>query len=326
MQPLAQLCVTPQVQTPFLAAIAGAVRRRQDVRAEAPGAGDRRAQRFAGGGRRRARRGWCVARSTLRAASRRRWRSPAPPMPRSIASPAASTIRPCWTRSAMPAAIRIAPRGRRPTVMTISCRKLEAERSQRDEVEAKRARLADTLAFETPGSRIDVFARARRGTIEAQLRRFGLAGSDADVELPQSGARHVDARRGRPRCESSFRVDMGLRQPGAAAPVGDRRLRARPSASAFLHGETALAAIERRERLAEAGRGLDRGARRLVRPGGGDPVSSSARWRSRSTCGARFGFSNLLLRGARLLNLRGPRTAPRPRRSAPRGSISASPR
>src|SRR6202041_3091055 len=59
-------------------------------------------------------------------------------------------------------------------------RKLEAERAQRDEVSAKRARLADTLAFDTPGSRIDVFARAHRGTIEAQLRRFGLAGADAD--------------------------------------------------------------------------------------------------------------------------------------------------
>ena len=59
-------------------------------------------------------------------------------------------------------------------------RKLEGERTQRDEVEAKRARLADALAFDTPGSRLDVFARANRGTIEAQLRRFGLAGSDSD--------------------------------------------------------------------------------------------------------------------------------------------------
>ncbi len=72
-------------------------------------------------------------------------------------------------------------------------RKLEAERAQRDEVEAKRARLADALAFDTPGSRLDVFARAHRGTIEAQLRRFGLAGGDAELELPQSGARRFDA-------------------------------------------------------------------------------------------------------------------------------------
>ncbi len=59
-------------------------------------------------------------------------------------------------------------------------RKLEGERTQRDEVEAKRARLADALAFDTPGSRLDVFARANRGSIEARLRRFGSAGADAD--------------------------------------------------------------------------------------------------------------------------------------------------
>lgn len=58
-------------------------------------------------------------------------------------------------------------------------RKLEAERVQRDEVEARSARLSDALLFETPGSRVDVFARARRGTIDARLRRFELAGPDA---------------------------------------------------------------------------------------------------------------------------------------------------
>ena len=60
-------------------------------------------------------------------------------------------------------------------------RKLEAERVQRDDIEAKRARLADTLAFDTPGSRLDVFARARRGVIEARLRGFGFAGADVDT-------------------------------------------------------------------------------------------------------------------------------------------------
>ena len=82
-------------------------------------------------------------------------------------------------------------------------RKLETERTQRDEIEAKRARIADTLAFDTPGSRLDVFARARRGTIEAQLRRFGLAGADVNSSY-RSLARDIDprgrrARRGRDR-------------------------------------------------------------------------------------------------------------------------------
>jgi hypothetical protein len=60
-------------------------------------------------------------------------------------------------------------------------RKLESERAQRDEVEARGARLAEALLYETPGSRVDVFVRARRGAIESRLRRFDLAGSDAGV-------------------------------------------------------------------------------------------------------------------------------------------------
>ena len=60
-------------------------------------------------------------------------------------------------------------------------RKLEAERIKRDEGEARGARLADALLYETPGSRVDVFARARRGAIDSRLRRFDLAGSDAGV-------------------------------------------------------------------------------------------------------------------------------------------------
>ncbi len=60
-------------------------------------------------------------------------------------------------------------------------RRLETERAERDEAEARSARLPDALLFETPGSRVDVFARARRGAIEARLRRFDLAGADAGV-------------------------------------------------------------------------------------------------------------------------------------------------
>jgi hypothetical protein len=58
-------------------------------------------------------------------------------------------------------------------------RRLEAERTHADEAETRRARLADALLFETPGSRVDVFARTRRATIDARLRRFDLAGLDA---------------------------------------------------------------------------------------------------------------------------------------------------
>ena len=105
-------------------------------------------------------------------------------------------------------------------------RKLEAERAHRDDVEAKRARLADTLLFETPGSRIDVFARARRGMIEARLRRFGLAGSDADASF-RNLARDMSTLGAGARIGDRAPLDMGLRQPGPAAHLGDRRLRAR---------------------------------------------------------------------------------------------------
>ena len=57
--------------------------------------------------------------------------------------------------------------------------RLEAERSARDEVEAKRARLPEALLSETPGSRIDAFIRTRRGAIDARLRRFGLGDGDS---------------------------------------------------------------------------------------------------------------------------------------------------
>ena len=57
--------------------------------------------------------------------------------------------------------------------------RLEAERSARDEIEAKITRLPEALLFETPGSRIDAFIRTRRGAIDARLRRFGLADGDS---------------------------------------------------------------------------------------------------------------------------------------------------
>ncbi len=57
-------------------------------------------------------------------------------------------------------------------------KRLEAERAARDEVAAKRARLTEALLYETPGSRVDAFIRAKRGSIEARLRRFGLAEGD----------------------------------------------------------------------------------------------------------------------------------------------------
>ena len=177
-------------------------------------------------------------------------------------------------------------------------RKLEAERTQRDEVEAKRARLADTLAFDTPGSRIDVFARAHRGTIEAQLRRFGLAGADADTSY-RNLARDVST------LGAGARIGVVIRSIwaygsqarlllwGVFAFVLAFVLR-------FLHGQTATDAIEQGSNslkpagdwVAAHGDWFDRAAQILFILGA--LAIALNLWRA-------LGFSNLLLRGGRLL-------------------------
>ena len=230
VQPLAQLCVTPQVQTPFLAAILGP----------------------SGAGKTFALRRLAQAIEQLSASLTAGFGDVLQRVVLARVDASSGVEAPVAIASAAYAALDRGPGGVDYSGLLDETghaggdphraaraasdrhddlvRNLETERSQRDDIEAKRARLADTLAFDTPGSRIDVFARARRGTIEAQLRRFGFAGADVELELSQSGARHVDARGGRPR-RGRDSIDMGLRQPGASAPVGDRRLRTglRPS-------------------------------------------------------------------------------------------------
>ena len=179
VQPLAQLCTTPQVQTPFLAAIAGptgagktfALRRLAkaiEQRSASPGAS----------------RGGVLSRvvvADVDAASGLE-------APVAIASAAYAALDREPPSGADYSALldETGHAGGDPQRAARAAsdrhddlvRKLEAERSQRDDLEARRARLADALLFETPGSRIDVFVRANRGTIEACLRRFGLGGSD----------------------------------------------------------------------------------------------------------------------------------------------------
>jgi len=177
-------------------------------------------------------------------------------------------------------------------------RKLEAERAQRDEVEAKRARLADTLAFDTPGSRIDVFARAHRGTIEAQLRRFGLAGADADSSY-RNLARDVST------IGAGGRVGVVIRSIWAYGSQARLLLWgivafALAFILRFLHGQTATDAIEHGndslkpagDWVAAHGDWFDRAAQILFILGA--LAIALNLWRA-------LGFSNLLLRGGRLL-------------------------
>ena len=298
VQPLAHLCVTPQVQTPFLAAILGpsgagktfALRRLaqtiEQLSASSGTASGQAAQRVV------------LARVDA---------SIGVEAPVAIASAAYAALdrdSGDVDYSGLLDEIRHAGADPHRAASAASdrhddlVRKLEAERTQRDDVEAKRARLADALAFDTPGSRIDVFARAHRGTIESQLRRFGLAGSDADSSY-RNLARDVST------IGAGGQVGVVLRSIwaygsqarlllwGVFAFVLAFILR-------FLHGQTATDAIEHgSDSLKPAGDWVtahgdwfDRAAQILFLLGA--LAIALNLWRA-------LGFSNLLLRGARLL-------------------------
>ena len=296
VQPLAHLCVTPQVQTPFLAAILGpsgagktfALRRLAQM-IEQLGASTASGQ------------------ALRRVVMARVDASVGVEAPVAIASAAYAALdhKPGgMDYSGLLDDLRHAGGDPHRAASAASdrhddlVRKLEAERAQRDEVEAKRARLADALAFDTPGSRLDVFARAHRGTIEAQLRRFGLAGADADSSY-RNLARDVST------MGAGGRVGVVIRSIwaygsqarlllwGIVAFVLAFVLR-------FLHGQTAADAIEHGsdslkpagDWVAAHGDWFDRAAQILFILGA--LAIALNLWRA-------LGFSNLLLRGSRLL-------------------------
>ena len=301
VQPLAQLCVTAQVQTPFLAAIAGA----------------------SGAGKSFALRQFAHAIETFSGAAGGLARVV---VARVDASEGAEA--PVVLASAAYAALDCEPRGVDYSVLldelthaggdpqkaakAASDRhdeivsKLDAERAQRDEVEARAARLSDALLFETPGSRVDVFARARRGAIDSRLRRFDLAGSD-------SGASYRDLVR-----------DLVTLGPAGRAGVAMRSVWAYPSqrrllfwaivafllgfAIHLLHGQDAVNAIQESSAqgllsnwatnvarwMSGHGAWFETGSRVLYVLGA--LALAVNLWRA-------IGFSTLLLRGAQLLHL-----------------------
>jgi hypothetical protein len=299
VQPLAQLCVTPQVQTPFLAAIAGA----------------------SGSGKTFASRRLAQAIVELSAS--------AAPGGGVLARPVVAHVdagsgleAPVAIASAVYAALDREPGGIDYSALLDEtghagadphraaraasdrhddlARKLETERAHRDDVEAKRARLADTLLFETPGSRIDVFARARRGMIEARLRRFGLAGSDADASF-RNLARDMSTLGAGARMGIVLRAIWGY---GSQARLLIWAIVAFALAFGIglLHGDRAVAAIRGfngslepvADWIAAHGEWFDRASEVLYVLGA--LAIALNLWRA-------LGFSNLLLRGARLLNL-----------------------
>ncbi|HEY1864411.1 MAG TPA: hypothetical protein VGG77_12160 [Roseiarcus sp.] len=297
VQPLAHLCVTPQVQTPFLAGILGpsgagktfALRRLTQTIEQLSALATARGQ------------------ALQRVVLARVDASIGGEAPVAIASAAYAALdraQGSVDYSGLLEEVRHAGGDPHRAARAASdrhddlVRKLEAERAQRDEVEAKRARLADTLALDTPGSRLDVFARARRGTIEAQLRRFGMAGGDADLSY-RNLARDVST------LGAGARAGIVLRSIWAYGSQA-RLLLWGIAAFAlafilrFLHGDAATSAIEHGndslkpagDWVATHGDWFDRAAQILFILGA--LAIALNLWRA-------LGFSNLLLRGSRLL-------------------------
>jgi hypothetical protein len=297
VQPLAHLCVTPQVQTPFLAGILGP-----------SGAGKtfalrRLAQTIEHLSASSATSGQALQRVALARVDA----SIGVEAPVAIASAAYAALdrEPGGVDySGLLDEVRHAGGDPHRTARAASdrhddlVRKLEGERTQRDEVEAKRARLADALAFDTPGSQLDIFARAQRGAIEAQLRRFGLAGADADSSY-RNLARDVST------IGAGGRVGVVIRSIWAYGSQARLLLWGffafvLAFVLRFLHGQTAADAIEHGsdslkpagDWVAAHGDWFDRAAQILFILGA--LAIALNLWRA-------LGFSNLLLRGARLL-------------------------
>jgi len=55
-------------------------------------------------------------------------------------------------------------------------RRLDTERQSLTEIESRRARIFETMLFETAGSKVDAYARANRASIESRLEGFGITG------------------------------------------------------------------------------------------------------------------------------------------------------
>lgn len=54
--------------------------------------------------------------------------------------------------------------------------RLDVERRALQEFDGRRAKLAETILYETAGSRVDAYARSNRGRLEGRLRAFGFTG------------------------------------------------------------------------------------------------------------------------------------------------------
>jgi hypothetical protein len=117
-------------------------------------------------------------------------------------------------------------------------RKLSQEKQALAQTETRRAAIKETLLYDTPGTRVDVYARKMRSAVEPRLRRFGFTGEplavfkDLTRDVNESGGlvsrllaslRGLYAFRGQTRLlllsAASFAVNTGFAWLAANKPV-----------------------------------------------------------------------------------------------------------
>ncbi len=93
-------------------------------------------------------------------------------------------------------------------------RQLDAERQTLDELGGRRARLAETVLFNSPGSRIDTYARQNRPRIETRLRAFGLPVADPVASYKELVREAAETGSGSSRTGLALRALWGFKGQG----------------------------------------------------------------------------------------------------------------
>jgi hypothetical protein len=71
--------------------------------------------------------------------------------------------------------------------LDVSRRKFEAEKRALDDANARRARLAETILYQTPGSQVDAYACANKARIKGLLAKLGVAGDPLPAYKDMAG-------------------------------------------------------------------------------------------------------------------------------------------
>ena len=93
-------------------------------------------------------------------------------------------------------------------------RQLDSERQSLQELGGRRARLADTVLFNSPGSQIESYARQNRSRIEGRLRSFGIASADPVVTFKELVREASENGSGGSRMAIAMRALWGFRGQG----------------------------------------------------------------------------------------------------------------